>query len=422
MKAKDINAALNAPLSYLDGNPKKPRKLNKWEYRNLAAYRLLTSSLPVGESENSLSERKAHRRFFIKSMGITILSSILCIAFGLLLGFLLMLMDPSHIGTGIQSFFSYGINNLPRVIYTAGPLLLCALSVGFCYKCGLFNIGAPGQYMIAGMVSIICALNLHLPWFVSILIAMASGALVGSIPGLLKAYFNINEVITSIMVNWIVLFVNNVLLNNVPGVLNEKNPTKSLALSTVGDPLVMLPSFTSDKYINLTIVIGIVLAVVLFFVVFKTTFGYRLRAVGFNRDAARYAGISSKRNIILSFVVGGLLAGLGGACFYLLGNAQYTYNISSVDQMGFDAIPIALLANNNPIGILFTTFFISFIKVSGIGLQGVGTYNDKFAEIMIALILYGSAFAVLINTVFLKGGRTLKKGKKKKEGKENGNA
>ena len=156
--------------------------------------------------------------------------------------------------------------------------------------------------------------------------------------------------------------------------------------------------------------------------IFKTTFGYRLRAVGFNRDAARYAGISSKRNIILSFVVGGLLAGLGGACFYLLGNAQYTYNISSVDQMGFDAIPIALLANNNPIGILFTTFFISFIKVSGIGLQGVGTYNDKFAEIMIALILYGSAFAVLINTVFLKGGRTLKKGKKKKEGKENGNA
>lgn len=415
MSIKNVNAALNAPLAYLDGNPKKRRRMNKWEFRSRPEYRLLTSSLHVNESPTSAAERKEHRVFFFRSMSVTILSSLICILFGLVLGFLLMLMDPSNIGLGLKSFFQYGFNNLERVVYTAGPLMLCALSIGFCYKCGLFNIGAPGQYMIGGMVALIGAITLKLPWYVTIFMAIGAGALIGAVPGVLKAYFNVNEVITSIMVNWIVLFLNNFMLFNVPGLLDSHNPNRSVNLNTVDASNVTIPSFSSDRYLNITIIFGVILAIVLFVILFKTTFGYRLRAVGFNRDAADYAGISSKRNIILSFVIAGALSGLAGACYYLLGNSVYVYNRTSVAQTGFDAIPIALLANNNPLGIIFTTFIISFIQVSGIGLQGIGTYNDTFTEIMVAFILYGSAFAVLMNNIFLRGSgsRFLRKKKEK---------
>lgn len=424
MSLKNVNDALNAPLAYLDGGVKRKRRLNRWEYRSRPEYRLLTSSLHVNESPRSKEERKEHNAFFAKSMLITLLSSGVCIVLGLILGFLLMLMDPANIGLGIRSFFQYGFQNLERVVYTAGPLLLCALSIGFCYKCGLFNIGAPGQYMIGGMVALIGAVNLQLPWYVTALMGIVSGAVIGSIPGILKAYFNVNEVITSIMVNWIVLFLNNFMLFNVPGLLDPNNPNRSINLNSVQGNDICLPSFSTNRYLNVTIVFGVILAIVLFVVLFKTTFGYRLRAVGFSRDAADYAGISSKRNIILSFVIAGALSGLAGACYYLLGNSVYVYNRTSVAQTGFDAIPIALLANNNPLGIIFTTFIISFIQVSGIGLQGIGTYNDTFTDIMVAIILYGSAFAVLMNNIFLRGAglpflRRKKKGHDQKEATKN---
>jgi simple sugar transport system permease protein len=356
---------------------------------------------PEGDNPRSKSIGLFRFKRFLSVVG----ASLICGFIGVAIGFLLMLTNPAYFQQGFKSFWDTGFANLDKVVYIAGPLLLCALSVGFCYKCGLFNIGASGQFTMGGMTAIIATLYFRMPWYASCCFAILAGAMVGSIPGLLKAFFNINEVITAIMLNWIVLFTCDVLFQNIPGVTDPVgNKTKAIpsALS-----LPSLPGF----YLNVTIIIGLVMAFLLAFVLYKTTFGYKLRSVGFNRDAAKYAGISDKKNIIIAFIVAGALAGLGGACYYLLGTVQFTLSKDTVASQGFDAIPIALLANNNPIGIIFSALFIAFIKVAGNGLQGIGTYNDEFVDIMISIILYLSGFATLFVNFFLENRR-----KRKKEG------
>jgi simple sugar transport system permease protein len=369
---------------------------------------LLTGHGPKNEGvslEGTATKSKSIRQFRFESFLSVVGASLICGFIGVAIGFLLMLTNPAYFQQGFKSFWDTGFANLDKVVYIAGPLLLCALSVGFCYKCGLFNIGASGQFTMGGMIAIICALYFKMPWWASCCFAILAGATIGSIPGLLKAFFNINEVITAIMLNWIVLFTCDVLFQNIPGVTDPVgNKTKAISSAY------SLPSL-SGYYLNVTILIGIALALILAFVLYKTTFGYKLRSVGFNRDAAKYAGISDKGNIIVAFVVAGALAGLGGACYYLLGTVQFTLSKDTVASQGFDAIPISLLANNNPIGIIFSALFIAFIRVAGNGLQGIGTYNDEFVDIMISIILYLSGFSTLFMNFFL-----AKRRKSKKEG------
>jgi ABC-type uncharacterized transport system permease subunit len=401
-KQNSFNDVTNKPLSKLDDSKKQNE--SPWAYRSGPAFKLLTSGLDVSAGKGqsaSKPKEESHFRFFVRSTTASFGSSLICILIGLTVGFLFMLINPSFFGEGFRSFWKAGASNLDKVVYTAGPLLLCSLSVGFCYKCGLFNIGASGQYTLGGVIAIICALHFDLPWWWSCLFAILAGALVGSIPGLLKAYFNINEVITAIMLNWIVLFLCDTLFENISGVPQRYTP-KTEPISTSANANAMIPYFTKNQYLNITIIFGVVLAIILAIVLYKTTFGYKLRAVGFNRDAAEYAGISSKSNIIISFVIAGALAGLGGACTYLLNTVQFAQSRDTIAAAGFDAIPIALLANSNPIGIIFSTFFIAFLKVAGTGLQGIGTYNDQFVNVMISVILYLSGFSVLFMNIFLK--------------------
>ncbi len=423
----NLNDAINKPFTYLSGREwKDKRPLSKWELRAQPSYRLLTNKLSLPKGANYATEKRERRVFAFKYNASVISAAILAIVIGLLLGVVLLLTMPDRIGEGLSGFF-YAIfpqaAPIPiydqvisyQIFYKAGPLLFCALSVGFCYKCGLFNIGGSGQFTLGGMVALVFAIFFHTHWLVGLLLGIVFGMLVGVIPGLLKAFFNINEVITSIMLNWITLFICNVLFYNVPGVQNSTGE-QSINLATLSKeyPNLMIPRFDDSGYLNITIVVGIVIAIILAIVLFKTSFGYKLRAVGFNRDGARCAGISDKKNIILSFLVAGGLCGLGGAFFYLLGPDTYLPSVSEVASQGFDAIPIALLANNNPIGIIFTTLFISMLQVGGQGLQP--NYNKEFIDIVIAIILYVSGFAALIQNVFLRQRRI--KPKKSKALKE----
>jgi general nucleoside transport system permease protein len=412
-KKTSVNDVLNAPLSYLDSN-RKANHSEHWDYVTQPCFKLLTSGLGVEKEKthgNGQPEEKknSHFRYALKVNGASLGSSLICVFIGLIIGFLFMLISPENFGEGFASFWSTGFGNLDKVLYTTGPLLLCALSVGFCYKCGLFNIGASGQYTMGAMVAIICALHFGLPWYASCFFAILAGGLVGSIPGLLKAHFNINEVITAIMLNWIVLFLCDTMMMNISGVPQANTP-KTRPIANSSNPNAMIPYFSTNQYLNSTIFFGVAIAIVIFVVLYFTRVGYKMRAVGFNRDAAQYAGISSKKNIIMAFVVSGAMAGLGGACTYLLNTVQLAQSRDAVAAAGFDAIPIALLANSNPIGIIFSSFFISFLKVAGNGLQGIGSYNDEFVNVMISVILYVSGFAVLFMNIFLKDRKTMKPG------------
>ncbi len=405
---------LNKPLTYLDDRPKT---MNKWEYRDQPSYRHLTNGIVVKDRASMKAERRESYKYKGKSLFSTVMASLICIVIGLAIGCLLLLVDAGKFGKSLTTLFTSGFSSMSTVIIKAGPLLFCALSVGFCYKCGMFNIGGSGQYMFGGMLTLVCALNFHLPWYVSILVSALGGALIGSIPGLLKAFFNINEVISAIMLNWLSLFICDLIYRNVPSLQNLSNQSYTLNYVAGSYPDTILPKIGS---INIGIILGLVVAVILAIVLYKTTFGYKLRAVGFSRNASRYAGINDKANIIVSFVIAGALSGIGGSVYYLAGNTEFYYSITSVASAGFDAIPISLLANNNPIGIIVTTLFIAYLKVTGSNLQAVSSsFSSQFSDIIISVILYCSGFAMLFYNIFFKNKKREKQDLEKEKETEN---
>ena len=272
----------------------------------------------------------------------------------------------------------------------------------------LFNIGASGQYTMGAFFALLCAIQFQMPWFVCLLAGAVGGAIWGIFPGLFKAYFNVNEVITAIMFNWIGMYLVNLLLANTPTMLasawGASNSDRTAALSAA-NPGAILPKgpfaalFGNSSWINISIIITIVFAVLVWVVLQKTTFGYELKACGLSRDAAQYAGINSKRNIVLSMVISGALSGIGGGIYYLAGTGQYVLE-KSILGMGFNGIPVALLASSNPIGTIFSALFISYIQVGGAAMQPA--YSSETIDIVIAVIIYLAAFALLMRGVIAK--------------------
>lgn len=256
---------------------------------------------------------------------VGVLASLLSIVVGLVLGFvLLVLLNPGAAVGGMKAMLATGFSSmdkLGKVLYQAAPLMMCGLSVGFAFKTGLFNIGASGQYTMGAFFSLLCAIQFQMPWYVCLLAGAVGGAIWGVFPGLFKAYFNVNEVITAIMFNWIGMYLVNLLLANMPNMLasgwGASNSDRTAALN-VANPGAILPRgpfaalFGNSSWINISIIITIIFAILVWVILQKTTFGYELKACGLSRDAAQYAGINSKRNIVLSMVISGALSGIGG--------------------------------------------------------------------------------------------------------------
>ncbi len=346
---------------------------------------------------------------YFKSKGfITVLASVISILVGLLIGFILLIVfNPAYALGGLGSIITKGLSSsdkFAKVLYQAAPLIMTGLSVGFAFKTGLFNIGATGQYTVGAFCALVAGVQFHLPWWVCLIAAMIGGAVWGFIPGICKALFNVNEVITSIMFNWLGLFMVNLLLNNMPMMLanywGASNKDRTAALASA-NPSAIIPKLGLDKlfdsnYMNISIFIAVLIAVLIFIILEKMTFGYELKACGFNKDASIYAGINAKRNIVLSMVISGALAGIGGGIYYLSGTAQYTI-VKSLLSMGFNGIPVALLGASSPIGIIFAALFISYIQVGGEALQP--EYAKEIIDIIIAVIIYLSAFSLLVKNI-----------------------
>ena len=315
------------------------------------------------------------------------------------------------------------IEKVAKIFYTAAPILMTGLSVGFAFKTGLFNIGASGQFTVGAVTALALALmtgrvdvvdgvrviTAGVPWYVCLIGAFIAGAVWGFFPGLFKALFNVNEVITSIMFNWIGLYGVNLLCMNVakmtpPYWVNNQLTERTAPLNVANQGAILPKSFLADlfkdpasgkitAYINIGIIIAIVFAVICWVILNKTTFGYELKACGNNRNASIYAGINAKRNIVLSMTIAGALAGLGGGILYLSGTQDYTI-IKSLLPQGFDGITVALLATSHPLGIVFSSLFVSYVNVGGESLQPI--YSREVVNIAVAVILYLSAFALLI--------------------------
>ncbi|MBR3271432.1 MAG: ABC transporter permease [Clostridia bacterium] len=349
---------------------------------------------------------------------ISILSSVISILIGLLFGLILLLIvNPAQAFPKFGEMLTAGFSSAPKlakVLYQAAPLIMTGLAVAFAFKTGLFNIGASGQYTVGAFTALACAIIFQMPWWVCLIASMIAGAVWGFFPGLFKSLFNVNEVITSIMFNWIGMMAVNLLcmnLKNAAG-LNVMLPTawvsspikdRTAALS-YANPNAMIPKMGLDKlfnsnFMNISIFIAIVVAVIMWVILNRTTFGYELKACGFNKNASIYAGINAKRNIVLSMVIAGALAGLGGGIYYLAGTAEYTIQ-KLLLPMGFNGISVALLATSNPIGTIFSALFISYIQVGGESLQPV--FAKEMIDIIIAVIIYLSAFALLTKTILSK--------------------
>ena len=333
---------------------------------------------------------------------LTLLASLLCILGGLLVGYIvLLIIEPSGAWKAIvavmKNYMVYPneklqMKYLGQTLVRTAPLLMCALSVLFAYKVGMFNIGAAGQYVAGACAALYFALALKMPWYVCLLVAMAAGALLGAISGALKTFCNVNVVISGIMLTWIALYLTTLILGTV------KNPTSPYTLSLRGvNPSALLPNaglnafINNEKTVTIAIPLAVIMAAVVWLVLNKTKFGYELKATGFNYNAAKYAGMKENRNIILSMMISGALAGMGAALLYLSGIEEWETTLSSVPGMGFNGIAVAFLCGLSPIGSILSAYFIQHITTGG-GNVDLTLYSSQISSLISSLIIFLCAF------------------------------
>jgi len=337
---------------------------------------------------------------------VDVFSSVTAIVVGLLVGFIILLVsNKSQALNGFWSILSGGFSNmkdLGQVLYFATPIIMTGLSVGFSARTGLFNIGAAGQFIVGAYAAVLVGVKCdflpgHLHWIAALLAALLAGALWGAIPGLFKAFFNVNEVIACIMTNYIGTYLVNFLITKT--IFDSLKNQSMRVANTANLPKMGMDNVFRDGFnvssANSGIFIAIVFAVLMYIILEKTSFGYELKACGFNREAASYAGINEKRSIVLSMIIAGAMAGLGGALLYLAGSGKGIIVVDVLAQEGFNGIPVALLGLNSPLGIIFSGLFIAYINVGGFNMQ-LYNFAPQIIEIIIAVIIYFSAFALLV--------------------------
>ena len=364
---------------------------------------------------------KNEKTSLLRSDGFqTLLASLVCILGGLIVGWLVLLViEPSGafgaITAVMKSFFRYPgalkLKYFGQTLVRTVPLLMCALYVLFAYKVGMFNIGAAGQYCAGACASLYAALAWNLPWYVCLVIGMMAGALLGAVAGLLKTKCNVNIVISGIMLNWITLYLTNLILGFVK---SPTSPYTKTLLST--NTSALLPKmgldtfFNNEKTVTIAIPIALIVAVVIWVILNKTKFGYELKATGNNYNAAKYAGMKENRNIILTMMISGALAGLGAGLLYLTGIEEWETTIASVPAMGFNGIAVAFLGGLNPLGSILSAFFIQYITFGG-GNVDLQVYCSQISSLISALIIYLCAFVAFFKFFM---GKVLRKQEEKK--------
>ena len=338
----------------------------------------------------------------------TFAASIVCILLGLIVGYLALLIINAEgawdaIVNVMKNFFKYPsaaarMKYFGSTLAKTAPLILCSLSVLFAYKVGLFNIGAAGQYCLGVALALYLALAKGMAWPVCLLAGILAGALSGALCGVLRAYCNVNVVISGIMLNWISLYGTNMLLKPCMDPAGKDtfrlvNKAKQAILPTLGlDKL-----FSNNQYVTLAIPLAVIMAIIVWIVLDKTMLGFELKATGNNLNAAKYCGMKENRNIILTMFIAGALAAMGGALYFLSDVEQWNVNASAVPGMGFNGIAAAFLGGLNPIGCIFSSYFITHITVGG-GNVDLSHYCAQIADFISAVIIYLCGFVLFFKT------------------------
>ena len=334
----------------------------------------------------------------------TLIASLFCIILGLIVGYIvLLIINPAGAGAAITAIlknFLYfprpevALEYFGSTLAKSAPLLMCTLAVLFAYKVGLFNIGASGQFSVGAALALYFAIHYNAPWWVCLILAMIGGAVLGAVAGALKAYLNVNEVIACIMLNWISLYSVNTILTEV----KESGTTYTLPLRT-NNPKAVLSHlglqhlFADNRYVTIAIPLAIIFAILVWVILEKTKLGYELKATGLSVNAAKYAGMKEKKNIILTMAISGAFAGIGAGFLYFSGIEKWSCAQTAVPNMGFNGIAAAFLGGLHPIGAVFSSFFIQHITSGGAYVDKM-VYCSQISDLIAAIIIYFCGFVL----------------------------
>lgn len=353
-----------------------------------------------------MKEQKKKTRFSVPDLTQAAgpISSIFAIIVGLIIGLLILLIaNPSKAFSGFGWILGGSLQSpkdIGNVLYYATPIIMTGLSVALAFRTSLFNIGASGQFIMGALGAVIVGVHGEFlggfQWVAAILASMVFGAFWALLPGILKAYYNVNEVISCIMTNYIGMYLVNLIVKLT---VYHKLTNRSLPVAAVANiPKMGLDKLFPGSMVNGGIVIALIISVMIYIMLNKTTFGFELKACGYNKDASRYAGINSKKSIILAMVISGALAGIGGGLLYLAGSGKYIYVEDVLAAEGFTGISVALLGMSHPIGTMFAGLFIAYITVGGSYMQLSG-FVPEIIDIITATIIYFAAFAQILRGV-----------------------
>jgi ABC-type uncharacterized transport system permease subunit len=351
---------------------------------------------------------KMNKAVYLELAGISI-----AVLAALLFGIAVILLSSHEPAQAIHALFIEPFSsafNIGTVFNKVVPLIFTGLSLSLVFQSGVFSMGAEGQLYIGAFVGSLAALYIPgLPVFIHfpiiLICAMVSGALFGAIPGLLRIYWNANEIVTTLMLNFIAILTASYFVNKVfndptsGGYARMTMISKNLLL---GHPIKGFPAHSG-------MIIAIVAIAVTYILLYKTKIGYELRLVGKNSQFARYGGISTKRVIMTSIMLSGALAGLAGIVEILGIHGTYKDNFSN--GLGFDGIIIALLARNHPIGVLIAAFFYGYIQV-GSQLMQVGSDMPRqlavIIQVMLVLLVSSQAIFIFLKQRFFAGQKAVK--------------
>ncbi len=341
-----------------------------------------------------------------KSILVTIKPSLIAICMGLIAGIIMMLIfNPSETLSGLRNLLigviyrnnQLNLRGILTTLHHSTTIILTGIAVVFAFRTGLFNIGASGQMMMGAYVTVHVGVLWSLPapfhWIVGIFLGVVAGTIYGLIPGILKAMRNVNEVVTSIMLNWIAASLLVYLVNR-----NVLNPFTQGGSQNI-QPTAIIPRLFSNYQLTIGFLIAIAMGILAHFLLYRTTLGFQLRASGFNVDGSKYAGMNTKRNIILSMGISGAFAGLAGALLF----SNYGKTLSTevhVFMEGFEGISVALLGLGEPIGAIIAGIFLSYIKQGGFYMQPA--FRPEISDMIIGVIIYFTAISLALQLALKK--------------------
>ncbi len=340
-------------------------------------------------------------------------ATIITIIIGLLIGFLLLLATAGDVAVpAFKTIISGGFGlvgfrtGMGRVLYYAVPIMMTGLSVGFAMRTGVFNIGAPGQFLMGLYGGLFAAIHFEpifgsATWIIAIIVGAAAGGIWGLIQGLFQAYRNINAIVCGIMMNYVALYLVNMLIRADNSLyFGGRSYTNSVPNEALLPKIGMNEVFTGSAA-NSGIVIAIVVCIIAFFILKKTTLGFELKATGLNRNAARYAGINVERAVVISMLCAGIFAALGGVLYHN-GAMGQKYTLSdALRPEGFTGIPVALLGSSHPIAIIFSSLFIAYLQVGGLGMQSFGI-ETEIVTVITSITIFFCSFNVIFKKMYIR--------------------